>query len=67
MCSFAVSPSTKSQTERKPYVAPTYHRLTPEAAKQLLLEKADVNDPEVRKMLRCIAELQKQNPAKPSE
>jgi hypothetical protein len=67
MSSSAVSPSTKSETERKPYVAPAYQRLTPEAAKQVLLEKADVNDPEVRKMLRCIAELQKQNPAKPAE
>lgn len=44
---------------RKPYVAPACRRLTPEAARELLLQKADLRDPEVKQMLQCIDELQK--------
>lgn len=45
---------------KKPYIAPAYKRLTPEDAKKLLLG-ADVNDPDVMNMLRCIEDLQKRN------
>jgi hypothetical protein len=52
----------KSSTKgKKPYIAPAYERLTPEQAKQLLLRRADVKDPDVMKMLQCIEDLQKQN------
>lgn len=44
---------------RKPYVAPTYKRVTPDAAKELLLRHADTSDPEVQHMLDRIEELQK--------
>lgn len=42
---------------RKPYVAPAFKRLTPEAAKELLLEKGDLTDPGVKQMLQCIEDL----------
>lgn len=44
---------------RKPYVAPAYKRVTPDAAKELLLRHADTSDPEVQHMLDRIEELQK--------
>lgn len=61
MNSSAGSQLTKSEKNRKAYVAPAYRRMTPEEAKEFLLEKADVNDPEVKLMLKCIENLQKQN------
>jgi hypothetical protein len=61
MSSIAASQSTKAGKKREPYVAPAYKQLTPEAAKRVLIEQADVNDPEVKNMLRSIAELEKQN------
>jgi len=42
---------------RKPYHAPGLKRLSPEAAKELLLRHADAGDPEVQHMLDCIGEL----------
>lgn len=45
---------------RKPYFAPGFKRLTPEAAKELLLRHADANDPEVQHMLDCIVELREE-------
>jgi hypothetical protein len=36
---------------RKPYLAPGFKRLSLEAAKELLLRRADVRDPEVQHML----------------
>ncbi len=52
----------KSSTKgKKPYIAPAYKRLTPDEAKQFLLRRADVNDPDVMNMLQCIEDLQKQN------
>jgi len=42
---------------RKPYLAPGFKRLSPEAAKELLLRHADAGDPEVQHMLDCIDEL----------
>jgi hypothetical protein len=46
---------------RQTYVAPACRRLTPEAAKELLMQKGDLSDPEVQRMLQCIEELQKRN------
>jgi hypothetical protein len=46
---------------RKPYVAPTCKRVTPDAAKELLLRHGDTGDPEVQHMLDRIEELQKHN------
>ena len=37
---------------RKPYVAPRATRLSPDQAKELLLQRADINDPQVACMLR---------------
>lgn len=42
---------------RKRYLAPGLKRLTPGAAKELLLRHADASDPEVQHMLDCIGEL----------
>lgn len=39
------------------YTAPAIKRLTPDEAKQLLLQRADMSDPEVRHMLDCIEQL----------
>jgi hypothetical protein len=61
MSSIATSQSIKTGKQRKPYVAPACRQLSPEAATRVLLEQADVNDPEVKNMLRLIAELEKQN------
>jgi len=47
----------QAREERKPYVRPALRRLTPEAAKELLLQKGDLSDPEVRQMLQRIEEL----------
>lgn len=47
----------QARGERKPYVRPALRRLTPEAAKELLLQKGDLSDPEVRHMLQRIEEL----------
>jgi hypothetical protein len=39
------------------YSAPGFRRLSPEAAKDLLLQRADVRDPKVQQMLERIEEL----------
>jgi hypothetical protein len=39
---------------RKRYLAPGFKRLSPEAAKESLLQGADTSDPEVQHMLDCI-------------
>ena len=44
---------------REPYVTPACRRLTPEAARELLLQGANLSDPEVKEMLQRIDELQK--------
>ena len=44
---------------RKPYVAPTSKRVSPEAAKELLLRHADPDDPEVQRMHESIEEINK--------
>ena len=62
MHSTAGSQSVKAKKEHKPYVAPTYKRLTPEEAKDLLLRRADIDDPEVKPMLGCTEHLQKHGP-----
>ena len=36
---------TDQETARKPYVAPRATRLSPDQAKELLLQRADINDP----------------------
>lgn len=41
---------------RKPYIAPRATRLSPDEAKALLLQSADINDPEVQYMLKRIEE-----------
>lgn len=46
---------------RKPYVAPKLKRLVAAEAKELLLRKTDLSDPEVKQMLRRIEALQKEN------
>lgn len=43
---------------RKPYVTPGCKRLSPEAAKELLLRHAEASNPEVQLMLHRIEELQ---------
>lgn len=50
--------SGKTVEGRKPYVTPVCRRLTPEAAKEKLLRRADTGDPEVQRVLECIEELQ---------
>jgi len=40
------------------YLAPGLKRLSPEAAKDLLLRQGGADDPEVQQMLDCIDELQ---------
>lgn len=40
------------------YLAPGLKRLSPAAAKGLLLQHADAGDPEVQRMLDCVDELQ---------
>lgn len=56
--SMSSGPALKSRT---PYVVPACKRVTPEAAKELLLRHADTSDPEVQRMLKRIEELQKHN------
>jgi hypothetical protein len=41
----------EGKLEPKPYVAPGLQRLSPDAAKRLLLRDADTNDSELRQML----------------
>ena len=36
---------TDQETARKPYVAPRATRLSPDQAKELLVQRADINDP----------------------
>lgn len=55
--------SVKAKKEHKPYVAPTYKRLTPEEAKDLLLRRADIDDLEVKRMLGCTEHLHKHGPS----
>jgi hypothetical protein len=50
--------SVQGSEGRKPYVALELKRLSPEAAKELLLRRADTKDPEVQHMLDRVAELQ---------
>jgi hypothetical protein len=51
---------TASQTMKvcKPYVAPDLERLSPAAARNLLLQNADASDPELQQVLDCVDELQ---------
>jgi len=49
--------SVNTPNERKPYVTPAYKRFTSEEAMDLLLLQDNVNDPEVDRMLDCIADL----------
>ena len=42
----------------KSYLAPGLARLSPAAAKDLLLRNADAGDPEVQNMLDCVDKLQ---------
>jgi hypothetical protein len=56
----------KTTAKKKAYIAPAFSRLTPEEAKDLLLRRADVKDPDVMKMLQCIEELQRKNEPKTS-
>lgn len=51
--------SQEPSETRKPYFAPAVRQVTPQEARGLLLEKADLSDPEVQEMLRRIDELQK--------
>ena len=51
--------SGQTAGRRKPYVTPACRRLSPEEAKGVLLRHADGSDPEVRRMLECIKELEK--------
>jgi hypothetical protein len=48
----------QSPDSRASYSAPGLRRVTPEAAKEMLLRHSDVNDPEVKSMLECIEQLQ---------
>ena len=41
----------------KPYVAPKFENLSPEAAKDRLLQNADANDSELRQMIEIVDEL----------
>jgi hypothetical protein len=43
---------------RKAYLAPDVKRVSPAAAKNLLVQHTDAGDPEVQHMLDCIDELQ---------
>jgi hypothetical protein len=52
-------PTEHLTNARKPYEKPTVKRVTPKAAKKLLLQKADLSDPEVTQMLQCIEGLLK--------
>lgn len=52
----------KTAEQRKPYVSPACKLVSPGEAKEFLMQKADVNDPEVRHMLRCIEDLQEEDP-----
>jgi hypothetical protein len=49
---------TDQETGRKPYVAPRATRLSPDQAEELLLQRADINDPR-SSMLRQIEELRR--------
>jgi hypothetical protein len=44
---------------RLPYSAPTFKRLSPDEAKDLILQRADTRDPQVMRMLDCIDQLQR--------
>lgn len=54
------SPEKNTARKKKTYVAPAYQRLTPEQAKDLLLRRADIRDPDVMNMLQCIEDVQRQ-------
>lgn len=47
---------TWAAEDRKPYLAPGFKRLSPAAAEELLLRKADTTDPDVRRLLARINE-----------
>jgi|SRR5579872_865112 len=49
--------AVRATEERKAYVKPAFRGLTPETAKELLLQKGDHRDPEVKHMLQCIEKL----------
>lgn len=43
---------------RKPFSPPGARRLTPDAARELLLRNCDASDPEIKFILACIEKLQ---------
>lgn len=43
--------------DRKPFSPPGARRLTPDAARELLLRHCDASDPEIKFMLACIEQL----------
>jgi hypothetical protein len=49
--------ATRKLKIRKPYVAPKLQRISPDAAKDLLLPDADTNDPKLRQMIERIDQL----------
>ena len=49
--------ATRKLKIRKPYVAPRLQRISPDAAKDLLLRDADTNDPELRQIIERIDQL----------
>ena len=49
--------ATRKFKIRKPYVAPKLQRISPDAAKDLLLPDADTNDPKLRQMIERIDQL----------
>lgn len=52
------SAAVQPDRQRGAYSAPTLKCVTPEAAKQMVLRNSDVNDPEVKFLLKCIENLQ---------
>ena len=52
-----VMDATRKLKIRKPYVAPRLQRISPDAAKDLLLPDADTNDPKLRQMIERIDQL----------
>ena len=59
-----LQPSSK-RMDGSPYVVPAFRRLTPEAAKELLLRHDDLNDPEAKQMLHSIEDLRKRDGSGP--
>jgi hypothetical protein len=54
----AQAPTDQEMKVGKSYLAPALKRLSPEAAKGVLLQHADVGNPEVQQMLDRVDELQ---------